>query len=242
MFPLRLSGSSSDSEADEDIPDNHQPHPPTSSQAHPLNSQLQSPPPQQQQSHLIYSDEDIDNTLNVIEDEQAATEPVWNSNSLYDRLEPIPKETVNKPPKTVPVSTSRASGGILSRIKSRSKSPEALKPPELSKPPSLHQILSPPPPPPPKIPNGQFVAPPGSPHAASTSVTTDTVSQKRRYTDGDHQAWITLATSSPPEGQSQERSVDVGKTQVIRRQHLTSVDNSATRDVVMAWVKEQQSK
>jgi len=237
----RLSGSSSDSDADEDVPDDRQPHPPTSSHTHPLNTQLQPPPPQQQhtQSHLIYSDEDIDDTLNVI-DEQTAAEPVWNSNSLYDRLEPIPKETVSRPPETVSVTTSSTSGGILSRIKSRSRSPEALKPPELSKPPSLHQVLSPPPPPPPKIPTGQFVAPPGSPHATSTSLTTD--SAKRHHTDGDHQAWITSATGGPPESQSQERNVNVGKSQVVRRQHLPSADTSATRNVVMAWVKEQQSK
>ena len=237
----RLSGSSSDSDAD-DVPDNHQPHPPTSSYTHPLNSQLQSPPPQQQhtQSHLIYSDEDIDNTLNVIEDKQISAEPVWNSNSLYDRLEPIPKETVSRPPETVSVTTSSTSGGILSQIKSRSRSPEALRPPEVSKPPSLHQVLSPPPPPPPKIPNGQFVAPPGPPHVASTSVTTS--SARRHHADGDHQALMTSATDGPPESNSQERNVDTGKSQVVRRQHLPSADNSATRNVVMAWVKEQQSK
>lgn len=205
-----------------------------------MGGQLQSPPPQQQdtQSHLIYSDEDIDNTLNDIEDE---TEPAWNSNSLYDRLEPIPKKTVNKQPEALPIRSSSTSGGILSHLKSRSRSPEALKPPEVSKPPSLHQVMSPPPPPPPKIPINQIVAPPGSPNATSATASSDPANQKRRHTDG-NQKWITTAAEGSSGSQSQERSIDVGNSPVVRRQHPPNADTSATRNVVMAWVKEQQSK
>lgn len=205
-------------------------------QPHPHSNQQE----KQQNSHIIYSDEDIDNDLNEMEDEQKteSSDLAWNNNSMYDRLEPIADE------KPVAAEEQAAapqinSSAILSQIKSRSTSVESASGSraqsiEVTKPPPLHEVLTPPPPPPPpKIPSGQFVAPPHSPQV----VAADPAQQKRDHPAGD-------LLSSTTDGLN-ERAIDCGNDQVIRRPHPKEPpkpETVATRSVLMAWMMEQQSK
>lgn len=189
-------------------------------QPHPLANQQQ-----QQNAHMIYSDEDIDSNLNAIEDEQQMepSDLAWNSNSMYDRLDPIENE---KPVAAEEQAAAPSnSSAILAQIKSRSISLESggnkMKSPEHTKPLPLHKMSTPPPPPPPpKIPSGQFVAPPHSPQVVSTD------------------------PNSAADGLN-ERAIDCGNDQVIRRTHPKEPpkpETVATRNALMAWMMEQQSR
>ena len=214
----RLSQSSSDSD-DEDEAANSKFHHMQVNQPHPLANQQQ-----QQNAHMIYSDEDIDSNLNAIEDEQQ-TEPsdlAWNSNSMYDRLDPIDNE---KPvaAEEQAAAPSNASA-ILAQIKSRSISVESggsKITPEHTKPLPPHKMSTPPPPPPPpKIPSGQFVAPPHSPQVVVTD------------------------PNSTGDGLN-ERAIDCGSDPVVRRTHPKEPfkpETVANRKAVMAWMMEQQSR
>ena len=234
-YNYRLSQSSSDSDEGEEII-NPKPHYLQGNQPHPFANQHQNT------SHVIHCDEDIDHDLNAIEDEQKmeSSDLAWNSNSMYDRLEPLDevKPTAAEEQAAAPQINSSA---VLSQIKSRSTSVASsglrTKSPEGTKPPSLHEVLSspPPPPPPPKIPTGQFVAPPYSPRAAAT---TDPAQQKRHGSIGEKPGSATV------EGLN-ERAIDCGNDQVIRRVHPKEPPKPeavATRTVLMAWMLEQQSK
>ena len=226
----RLSQSSSDSDDEEEI---MKPHHVQGNQPHPLTKQ------QQQNSHVIYSDKDIDDNFNTVEDEQKmeSSDLAWNNNSMYDRLEPLDDEKPVAAEEQV-ATPQIISSAVHSQIKSRSTSVESggsrMKPPEVTKPPPLHEVLTPPPPPPPppKIPTGQFVAPPHSPQA---STATDPSQQK---TVGDKLGPTAV------EGLN-ERAIDCGNDQVIRRMHPKEPpkpETVATRNALMAWMMEQQSK
>ena len=208
-------------------------------QPHPLTNQQQ----QQNSVHVMYPDEDIDDNFNAIEDEQKmeSSDLAWNSNSMYDRLEPLedekPVAAEERPPAPQIISST-----VHTPIKSRSTSMESggnkMKSPEVKKPPPLHEVLTPPPPPPPppKIPTGQFVAPPHSPQAAVAA--TDPAKQKRHNSVGDKLGPM------PVEGLN-ERAIDCGNDQIIRRMHPKEPPKPeivATRNAVMAWMMEQKSK
>ena len=229
----RLSQSSSDSDDEEEIA-NPKPHHVQSNQPHPLTIQQQ-----QNSSHVMYSDGDIDD--NAIEDEQKmeSSDLAWNSNSMYDRLEPLDDE---KPvaAEEQPAAPQINSAALHSQINSHSTSVESrMKSPEVKKPPPIHTVLTPPPPPPPppKIPTGQFVAPPHSPQAAAAA--NDPAHQQKRHNSvGDKQ-------STMPGNGLNERAIDCGNDQVIRRMHpkeLPKPETVATRNALMAWMMEQQSK
>ena len=188
-------------------------------QPHPLANQQQ-----QQNVHMIYSDEDIDGNLNAIEDEKQMepSDLAWNSNLMYDRLEPIDEKPVAA--EEQPAAPSNCSA-ILTQIKPRFISVESggskVKSPEHTKPVQLHNTSTPPPPPPPpKIPCGQFVAPPYPPQVVATDPDS--------ATDG-----------------LNERAIDCGNDQVVRRTHPKEPpkpETVATRNALMAWMMEQQSK
>ena len=233
-----MSQSSSDSDDEEDIT-NPKPHHVQSNQPHPLTIQQQ-----QNSSHVMYSDGDIDD--NAIEDEQKMelSDLAWNSNSMYDRLEPLDdgKPVAEEEQPTAP----QINPAVLhSQIKSCSTGVESsgsrMKSPEVKKPPPIHEVLTPPPPPPPppKIPTGQFVAPPHSPQAASAAAATDLAQQKRHNSVGDKQG------ARLGDGLN-ERAIDCGgNDQVIRRMHPKEPpkpETVATRNALMAWMMEQQSK
>jgi len=231
---LSQSSSDSDHNSDEEENTGSKPYHPQSNQPHPLTNK------QQQNFNELYSG-DVDSNFNVIEDEQKMepSDLAWNSNQMYDRLEPLDNDKPTAAEEQAAAPQANTSS-ILTQIKSHStsaesngsriKSPEAAKP--ITKPPPLQKVLSPPPPPPPppKIPSGQFVAaPPLSPQV----VTTNPVQQRRYNSTGD---LLDLDGVN-------ERAVDCGKDQVIRRQkEPPKPETVATRNAIMAWMMEQQSK
>lgn len=197
---------------------NNQPHPI-------INQQLQHNP-----SHVIYSDEDID----VIEDEQKMepSDLAWNSNSMYDRLEPLEDEKpagAEEQATTPQINISTVHSQIKSHSTSAESSGNRIKPPEVTK--SPHEVFTPPPPPPPpKIPSGQFVAPPHSPKVVTTNVT-----QPKKHGE----------LLSPTTVEVNERPIDCGNDQIVRRIHPKEPpkpETVATRNALMAWMMEQQSK
>lgn len=235
---FRLSQSSSDSDHNSDEEEVRPPHM-QSNQPHPLANQQQR---QQLNSHLMYSDEDIDSNLNIIEDEQKMepSDLAWNSNSMYDRLEPLDDE---KPiAAEEQAAAPQINSSILSQVKSRSVSTDSsgtkMKSSEGMKSLPLHAVMPPPPPPPPKIPSGQFVAPPYSPNVMTPQVVaTNSGQQRASHSTGG-------LVDSTMDGLN-ERAIDCGKDEVIRRAHTKEPpkpETVATRNAIMAWMMEQQSK
>lgn len=190
---------------------------------------------EQNSSHMTYSGKEVDN--DVIEDEQQIepSDLVWNSNSMYDRLEPLDDEKPITAEDQITAPHINSSAAVHSQIKSRFASAESggsrIKSPEVTKPPPLHQVLTPPPPPPPppKIPCGQFVAPPHSPQVALTDP-----AQPQHYPSTGDLLESTTGVN--------ERAIDCNNDHVIRRTHPPKPENIATRNAIMAWMMEQQSK